>query len=444
MEAPVLGEAEKPIDVRGLVEPDRVHRWCYVDQQIFEAELDRIFHRTWIYIGHESQVKKPGDYATTAVGQQPVIMVRGKDRKVHVLYNRCPHRGALMCSDRQGNAGEAFRCTYHAWQFNLDGSVESIPVVKGYDNTRFDINDPQFRMKAAARVASYRGFVFARLTDGGPDLETFLGGAKAAFDDMCDRAPDGEVEIVPTCFRMIQKSNWKIFLENQLDSLHPSVTHESAGRAARAVEGEIEQRTGKKAPLSYHYVSAFAMGIEFFDNKQIRGYPYGHCMSSGYMSLRPKDPDTVAYEKIMYKRYGEKRAEEILGNSIHHVLVYPCLSVQSPLQQLRAVRPIAPDRTMTEIWHFRLKGAPEPIYRRALDYFYLVNSPSTMINADDLHNFWKCHEGLKTQAHDWVSFHRNAGQDTVENGITRSITGMSEQPMRNMFRAWTDYLGGRA
>jgi len=440
----VLGEAEKPVDVRHLVEPDRVHRSCYVDQGIFDREIETIYHQSWIYVGHETQVKKPGDYCTTVIGKQPVIMVRGKDKRVHVLYNRCPHRGAMMCSDRQGNAGSAFRCTYHAWQFNFDGSVESIPVMQGYDNTRFDIRDPQFRMRPAARVDSYRGFVFASLVDSGPDLKTFLGGATAAFDDMCDRAPDGEVEIVPTCFRMIQKSNWKIFLENQLDSLHPSVVHESTGRAARVVETDIEKRTGKKPPLSYHYLSAFTMAFDFWDNMLTRGYPYGHCLLSSYMSLRPKDPDTLAYEKIMYQRYGKDRAEEILNGNIHHVLVYPSLSVQSPLQQLRAVRPIAPDRTLTEIWHFRLKGAPEPIYRRALDYYYLVNSPSTMINADDLHNFWKCHEGLRTEGGEWVSFHRNAGQDPVENGVTKSITGMSEQPMRNMFKAWSEYMGGRA
>ncbi len=106
----------------------------------------------------------------------------------------------------------------------------------------------------------------------------------------------------------------------------------------------------------------------------------------------------------MIKAYGKKRIEEILGVNIHHVLVYPGLSVQSPLQQLRAVRPLGVDRTLTEIWHFRLKGAPEPIYRRSLAYYNLVNSPATLINADDLENFWKCHQGLASDGGDWVSF----------------------------------------
>ena len=425
-----------------LVEPDRVHRLCYSDQSIFEQEIANIFHKTWIYVGHESQVPKPGDYYTTIIGTQPMIMARGKDGRVNVLYNRCPHRGAMLCSDRHGNTGTTFKCPYHAWRFNLDGTLLKVPVVEQYQGTHFNSSDPQFHMKPAERVDSYRGFVFCALSEDVPDLKTFLGGAASAFDDMCDRAPEGEVEVVPTCFRVIQKSNWKIFLENQLDALHPSVTHESAGRAAAEVEKDIEKRTGKKAPLSYHYISAFTEPFYKWDSLHTVGYPNGHCSLEGYMGLRPTDPDTLEYEAVMHKHYGKERTEEILGVNIHHMLVYPCLSVQPPLQQLRAVRPLAADRTLTEIWHFRLKGAPEAIYRRSLAYYQLVNTPSTMINADDLDNFWRCHEGLKTNGGDWVSFHRNAGQDPTENGVTRSITGMSELPMRHMFTAWTKYMNG--
>src|SRR5438876_252756 len=118
---------------------------------------------------------------------------------------------------------------------------------------------PEFNLKRAARVDSYRGFVFASLAAEGPSLLEYLGDAKIAFDDMCNRAPEGEVEVVPNCFRVIQHSNWKIFLENQLDALHPSVTHESTGRAALEVEHDIEKRNGK-APLDYHYLSAFTTG----------------------------------------------------------------------------------------------------------------------------------------------------------------------------------------
>jgi phenylpropionate dioxygenase-like ring-hydroxylating dioxygenase large terminal subunit len=373
-----------------------------------------------------------------------MLLVRGRDSRIHVLYNRCPHRGNMMCGDRHGNAGEFFRCSYHAWTFHHDGKLRSIPMMEsGYSGTRLAKGGPECNMKPAPRVESYRGFVFASLAQDGPGLLEFLGASRIAFDDMCDRSPEGEVEIVPNCYRVIQHSNWKIFLENQLDALHPSVVHQSTGRAAHEVEKGIAKKTGH-APLSYHMLSAFAtVTIEKWDAFQISNYAGGHCILGGYMGLRPRDPDTLAYEKVMQKAYGKKRMEEILGVNIHHVLIYPGLSVQSPLQQLRAVRPLGVDRTLTEIWHFRLKGAPEAIYRRSLAYYNLVNSPATLINADDLENFWKCHQGLASDGGDWVSFARHFGRDIEKDGMVETAPncGTSEAPMRNQMKAWAQYMG---
>jgi phenylpropionate dioxygenase-like ring-hydroxylating dioxygenase large terminal subunit len=430
-------------DLSKFVEPDRVRKEVYTDPAVFELEMERIHERVWIYCGHESQVRNPGDYYTVQIGRQPMFMVRGTDGKVSVLYNRCPHRGAMICADRHGNTGEFFRCSYHAWTFQHDGTLRNIPMMEsGYAGTRWGRDNPDCNIKRAARVESYRGFVFASLAQDGPGLAEFLGPACIAFDDMCDRAPDGEVEVVRNCFRVIQNSNWKIFLENQLDALHPSVTHQSTGRAARDVEVQIEKRTGK-APLSYHMLSAFStVTIDKWDNFQTINYPYGHCILTGYMGLRPRDPDTLEYERVLAEAYGEKRKEEILTTDIHHVLLYPGLSVQSPLQQLRAVRPLGVDKTLTEIWHFRLKGAPEPIYRRALAYYNLVNSPATLINADDLENFWKCHQGLSSDGGDWVSFHRHFGSDVERGGVVESAPGKgtSEAPMRNQMKAWAQFM----
>jgi phenylpropionate dioxygenase-like ring-hydroxylating dioxygenase large terminal subunit len=282
--------------------------------------------------------------------------------------------------------------------------------------------------------------VFASLSAQGPTLSEFLGEARVAFDDMCDRSPVGEVEVVPVCHRVMQHSNWKFFMENQLDALHPAVTHQSTGVAASRVERNLREM-GQTPPLYYHYLSTFASSFEKWDQVQTINFPRGHGLLKGYMGLRPDDPDTQQYVADMYRAYGEQRAEEFLGRSIHHVLVYPYLSVQSSLQQLRVLRPIAPNQTLSEIWHFRLKGVSDAIYRRSLWYFNLVNSPSTMVNADDLENWTKGQWGLESNGGDWVSFHRNYGSDTVEGGNTYSSKGTSEAPMRNQFRAWAEYMG---
>jgi phenylpropionate dioxygenase-like ring-hydroxylating dioxygenase large terminal subunit len=426
---------------RTLVEYDRVHRSCYTDETIFAQELKNIFYKTWIYAAHESQIPKPGDYVSFMLGRQPMLVVRGAQGEVNVLHNRCPHRGAMLCNEHRGNTGGLFTCSYHAWQFGLDGKLAALPSPDGYKGTRLHKGDPAADMKRAARVSSYRGFIFASLSETGPSLEEWLGTGRRAFDDMCDRAPDGDVEIVNSCFRIVQNNNWKIFLENQLDAVHASITHISAAKAATDTEKEIKEETGEDAPYFYKYISSLSTPLPHWAALETRAYPYGHCLLGGYLGLRPTDPDSVFYENIMREKYGADKAEEILSRDVHHILIYPCLSVQPAFQQLRAIRPLGPDKTLTELWHFRLKGAPEPIYRRSLAYYNLINSPSTLVNADDLINFWRCQEGLMgEEASEWVSFHRNAGQDTISNGMTQSANGLSEMPMREMFRAWSEYM----
>ena len=422
-----------------LVESDRVHRLCYTDPDIFELELRNIFAKTWQYCGHESQIPNTGDFWTFQIARQPMVMVRGDDASISVLYNRCPHRGVQVCGSRNGNAGAALTCPYHSWRFHLDGSIESVPLEKGYLGTRFDRENPAFHMKKAARVDSYRGFIFANLAADGPSLTEFLGEARIAIDDMCDRSPVGRVEVVFPCNRVIQRSNWKFFMENQIDAVHPSSTHMSTGQAAAEVERKIGRESGEK-PLHYHMLSAFTTPFDKWDLLETIGYPYGHTILTGYMGLRPTDKDTLEHEAILEKAYGKAKKEEYVSRNIHHCLLYPAVSIQSPLQQLRVLRPQAANRTLSEIWHFRLVGAPEAIYRRSLWYFNLVNSPSTLVNADDLENWQRGQWGLTSDGGDWVSFHRDYGRDKDDGQVIRSTNGCSEAPMRSQFRAWLKYM----
>ena len=137
--------------IRALIEPDRVHRDIYIDPALFERELERIFGRAWIWVGHESQVKNPGDYVTTTIGRQPVVMSRHSDGKVHVLHNRCGHRDAKVVGDRDGNA-RFFRCCYHGWTYRTDGTLRGVPMQRGYDATGFDMADPRYGMMKLPRV----------------------------------------------------------------------------------------------------------------------------------------------------------------------------------------------------------------------------------------------------------------------------------------------------
>ncbi|MGA8698554.1 MAG: Rieske 2Fe-2S domain-containing protein, partial [Xanthobacteraceae bacterium] len=214
-----------------LVQPGRVHRRLYTDPAIFEAEMERIFGSAWIYVGHESQVRKPGDYLRTFIGRKPVVLVRDTEGAVRVIHNQCAHRGSLVVANDKGNTDE-FQCCYHGWTYHLDGRLKAVPLQHGYAND-FDPNNPKTAMVAAARVKSYRGFVFASESADGPSLEEFLGYMTTSFDDMIDRAPDGEIEVAGGTFKHAYEANWKLYLENLCDAAHPLFTHRSSIDAAQ-------------------------------------------------------------------------------------------------------------------------------------------------------------------------------------------------------------------
>ena len=125
-------------DFSRFFKPGRVHRRIYSDPAIFELEMERIFDVAWIYVGHESQIKNPGDYFATQIGRKPVVMVRGEDGAVRVIHNQCAHRGALVVATEQGSASE-FTCCYHGWTYHLDGRIKGVPLNHG-DPRDFDGN----------------------------------------------------------------------------------------------------------------------------------------------------------------------------------------------------------------------------------------------------------------------------------------------------------------
>src|ERR1700710_2538608 len=167
-------------DFSRFFKPGCVHRQLYTDPAIFELEMARIFGTAWVYIGHESQVKKPGDYFATQIGRHPVGMVRAAEAGLHVIHNQCAHRGSMVVANDKGNAGE-FTCCYHGWTYHLDGRLKRVPLQNGSPRD-LDPQNPNTAMVQVPRVKSCRGFVFASEAADGPSLEEFLGHMATSLD----------------------------------------------------------------------------------------------------------------------------------------------------------------------------------------------------------------------------------------------------------------------
>src|SRR5438477_4611645 len=161
--APMAKYRDDAAALERLVEADRVHRDVYTDPEVFQLEMERLWSRTWIYVGHASQVPNAGDFITVDIAAKPVIMVRHTDSTVRVLMNRCAHKGTKVVSDLAGNTGKMFRCPYHAWTYRIDGSLINIPLKDGYANTSLQ----PLGLAVVKNVETYRGFVFARLSERG-------------------------------------------------------------------------------------------------------------------------------------------------------------------------------------------------------------------------------------------------------------------------------------
>jgi 2-chlorobenzoate 1,2-dioxygenase len=203
-----IGTAE----LLGLVREGRVHRRVYTDPEVFAAEMARVWSRAWIYVGHESQVPEPGAFLTTTIGTEPVVMTRDAAHRIHVLYNRCAHKGAKVATRPCGKAS-VLRCPYHGWSYDLDGTLNTVPHAVGLEGTGFDRDDPLYRLRPVANVAEYAGFVFAQLEDTGLSLEAFLGDTRRTFDNVLDRAPAARVSVAGPGLPYLHDCNGKLFVE---------------------------------------------------------------------------------------------------------------------------------------------------------------------------------------------------------------------------------------
>jgi len=423
-----------PAAIRSLVRPDCIHRDVYLDPELFELEMARLWRNAWIYVGHDSQVPAPGDFYTAQIGREPVIMVRAADSKVRVLPNRCSHKGTKLVGATHGKCqAGVLRCPYHGWTYRLDGTLRSVPLKSGYAGAESKGADPLHGLPEINSF-NYRGFVFARLAGEGVGFQEFFGDSLSSIDNMVDRSPQGRLEVAGGVLRYLHDCNWKMYVENLNDAMHPMVAHESSAGTAKRVWSSQVANVPK--PMVIEQFTPFVNDYEFFEKMGVRVYANGHSYTGVNFSIHSSYSSVGEYERRMIAAYGEERTRAILSESRHNTVYYPSLTIKGAIQAIRVARPIAVDKTIIESWTFRLVGAPEEMLARTATYSRLINSPTSMVGHDDLHCYRAIQEGLASASGDWVSLHRNfnATDSTGTFGAT------NEAPMRGQYRAWAELM----
>ena len=424
-----------------LVQPDRVHRSVYADPALFELEMERVFGRAWLVLGHESQVARAGDYFTSRMGREPVLITRNESNATVVLINRCAHRGAMVCAEGRGSA-ERFVCPYHGWSYDGSGALKAVPFASSYQKEQLK----DLRLRPVPRVAVYRGFIFASLAAQGPSLEEFLGPAKASFDDLVDRAPGGELEVAGGVFKHAYHGNWKLMLENHLDGAHPAWVHASSVAVARGAPDPGAPGAERYSDIAVRQMRQNGAPDAVWEAIGMWTTRYGH----GYMGDYHSDDRLVAgmgnpafdeYRNLLIQDRGEKEADRILRVTLWNTIVYPNCSFMSQFRQLRIVHPVAVDRSVVTTYSLRMKKAPARMFRDTVAFANVVNGTGSWVLTDDLEVYERLQRGLASGAVEWVYVGRGHGGDVEEpGGARRGANGTSEIYVRAQMRAWLDYM----
>jgi phenylpropionate dioxygenase-like ring-hydroxylating dioxygenase large terminal subunit len=263
------------------------------------------------------------------------------------------------------------------------------------------------------------------------------------FDNMLDRAPSGTVERFGGRLQLEYRGNWKMFMENAVDMVHPGFVHRSSVEAARAhPEAVATQGVAQQGAEMF-----LANGIPGpkWGEVPLHVFPGGHAYMGGFyrsgvIANVRHDPVFDAYRRALVERHGEEKTAAVLAVDRFNNLVWPSLSVNARFAALRVLRPLAANHTVVEVHCFKLGGAPEEMHQLTLQFVNLAASPASLVASDDLEIFERCQQGLESSANDWIDVRRGVLADERQADGSQRSPGTSEAAIRNQFAAWNRYM----
>lgn len=419
------------IDLDNLVQAGRVHRRVYTDEGIFSAEQQKVFSETWVYLAHASEIREPNSFVARKMGMRSVIVTRDKEHKIHVLLNRCTHRGATVCREKKGTRAPFFTCPYHGWSFRNTGECASIPHQDAYGKS-FD--KQQFNLKVIPFVSEYRGFVFATLSPekGKKGIKEHLKSAAGRIDEWIDHnGGDHQAIRISGVQQYTVHANWKCLYDNAGDGYHPEFSH-------RSLLQMTQRRYGAGMDLDYFsgsidatpmYSQQLGNGHTFLDQRP--------CMyeNSAFERQRPQ-PGREAMVEQLTQEVGEQKAKqycEMATGAGMNLNIFPNLLFIG--NQLQVITPLAVGLSDMTWYSTAIDNVPaivNTLRMRTQEDFTAFGEP------DDTANFEACFKGMQEREIDWINIgrHLDTGLDsTDENGVVTSVIS-SDIHMRAYYAEW--------
>jgi phenylpropionate dioxygenase-like ring-hydroxylating dioxygenase large terminal subunit len=407
-----------------LVLEDRVHKSLYLNPDFFEEELDKVFNNTWVWLAHDSEISEAGSYKTAKIGRHPVIVARDRKNNIHVMLNRCRHRGATVCEGKSGKT-KAFTCPYHGWGYGIDGSLRALPKPEEYDKI---LNKADYGLNKL-RTECYQGMIFATLKDDIESLDEYLGGAKKWIDLFMKQGGGYPIKVLGD-HRFRFPGNWKIQLENTTDAYHFPIVHKSFISSVDEEVGEV---------------------LDFLD-----GDGFVEDLGNGH-SVMVMIPDLVDLEANLDESIPERfvdlaneltaeghsdedvrRLVRAVGGSGFNLNLFP--NIACSMAFFRNLVPISVNET--EIHHIAIggEGAPEAFNNKRIRLHEHFQGPMGFGTPDDGEAWERVQAGAAAGTDGWIMVNR--GMSKLSTSVDGNVKGAvcSETGMRAAYRKYKQLM----
>ncbi len=425
--------AHQLVDVRkGLISRD-----LFVSEELYEQEKERVFARSWLFVGHESQVPNPNDFFVSRMGEESVILTRTRQGEIQVLLNTCMHRGMKVCRYDEGNT-PVFSCPYHGWSYSTDGKLVSVPgeligVPQFATAYHGELQKEQWGLVAVPKMCNYKGGIWACWDKDAPDFLDYLGDMRYRLDETFN----DETIVFGGVQKWLMPCNWKFAAENFIGDFYHSPTHRSVNLVGISPSGGQARHLARSARELRRVNMAFPQGHGTV------GYLLPAGESLDYTPAFPNDPVVEEYYRARHGRMQEKlKHQPQPGGGVG--TVFPNMSFGGP-NGMAVWHPAGPHVTEAWRWYFVDKDAPNEVKQLLRHYQLRYSGPVGLTESDDAENWnYATYASNGTIARRYpYNYNQGIGHETPGTempGSYETDVASSEQNARILYKRWAEFM----